>query len=405
VRWLLAGLLLLWLVPTLVNQLLTGDFWLWGVPDPLPPLLYFAGPPVVLAAVAMLALARTRLPRTDRALLGAGLALLGLVVLHLLLSGRTWLWVLPDLMPPLLFALLPVALLVTLGVLVLRHRGPGRRAGRATAVLAAAALALGAGQAGLNPAFASDAGPIPPGALHVVSWDTLHWDAGDPDRFYRYLTDRHADVYLLQDYPDTPLAARLVAAFPGYRFATAGDLLTISRYPIVASAPLLTNPTPPAGTANIDFIQRWRYGALRTDLLVGGRVLSVYNVHFYDRFALNVLPLTPAFFRNVRGLDEGRRQQFDGVLADVRAATDPVLVSGNLNVLPNAGDLRRFAALADAGAGRSPYPSTLTFFGLPLWRVDWTFTSPGMRVHRYDLRPAEGLSSHALQDFVISPPD
>lgn len=398
----LLGLLLAWLVVATAYQLLTGNFWLWGVPNPLAALIYFAGPPLVLTAVALLLLSRTTLSRTERVVLSCGLALVTLVALHIGLSGRTWLWVIPDLMPPLLFLLLPLGLLAVLAWRRGRLRPPVTWL---TVVLAVLALGLGVGQAGLNLPGGESDGPAPPGALRVVSWDTLHWDAGGTDHLYRYLTEQRADLYLLQDYAGKVAERRLAREFPGYEFATAGDLLTISRYPIVAEKPLRTNPNPPAGTENIYFIDNWEHSALRTDLDIGGRLLSVYNVHFYDRFYLNVFPLTPEFFDNVRGLDEGRRTQMDVVLGDVGRTANPVLLSGNLNMLPNSGDLRRFDGLKDASrAGSSPYPSTMTFAGVSLWQMDWSFTSPEVGVHHYALRSPEGLSSHDLQELVISLP-
>jgi hypothetical protein len=400
------ALLALWVVASTVNQLITDNFWLGGLPNPLAPLLFFAGPPVLLTALAWLALTPAGLSRVDRWLVAGAIAVAVLVSLHLLLAGRAWPWILVDLMPPVLYVLLPLALLVAVAV-----RRPSRPVAVLTTVLTVGALALGVGQAGLNVPASGD-GPAPPEALHVVSWDTLDWtESKDPKDFYRFVTSRHADVYLLQSYqrtePDTFRltrdADRLRRAFPGYHFATAGKLLTISRFPIVAEFPLETNPVPPAGTGNIYFLPSWKYGALRTDLDVGGRILSVYNVFFYDRFFLHAMPLTPTFFANIHGLDTGRRQQRDHLLADVRANSHPLLVAGNLNLLPNTGDHGGLADLEDAGrVDDSLYPVSLTFFGLPLWRMDWTFTSTDVRVHSYDLVAPEGLSSRHLQDVVVS---
>lgn len=402
----LLAVLVVWVAASSVNQLVTGNFWFGGLPNPLAPLLFFAGPPLLLTALTWLALRRAGLSRVDRWLLATAVALVLLVSLHLALSGRFWPWIVVDLMPPVLYVLLPVAVLVALAV-----RRPGRPVAVLTALLSVTALALGAGQAGLNLPAPAD-GPAPPGALHVVSWDTLDWTASkDPDDFYRFLTGWHADVYLLQNYdhsgPDTfrPVrdADRLRRAFPGYHFATAGKLLTISRFPIVADVPLETNPVQPAGTENIWFLRGWRYGALRTDLDVRGRTLSVYNVFFYDRFFLHALPLSPTFFANVHGLDNGRRQQRDRLLADVDANPHPFVVAGNFNLLPNTGDRGGLAALKDAGRlDGSLYPVSLTFFGFPMWRMDWTFTSTDMGVHSYDLVSPQGLSSRHLQDVVVS---
>lgn len=407
----LLALLAAWTLAACVNQAVTGSFWLGGVPNPLQPMLFFAGPPVLLAAVLTAALAATPLRRAERVMLAACLAALLLIVLHLLLTGRTWLWVLPDLMPPLLFTLLPFALLAAVGWLGARRRLAVRPA-LAAGVAAAVALGLGVDQSGLNlRALTGGAAAVPADAMHVVSWDTLDWNTADPHAFFGLLTAQHADAYLLQDYanlrsvstrPTTDLAL-LGQAFPGYHFAAAGDLLTISRYPILAVEPMLTNPRPPAGTANIYFLPNWKYSALRTDVSVDGRVVSLYNVHLYDRYYLNVMPLTPAFFDDVRGLDAGRQVQLDRLSADVRANTNSVVVSGNFNILPDMGELSRFANLRNADdASRSLYPATLTFFGLSLWQVDWTFASPDAAVYRYALVCPHGLSSHWLQDVELS---
>jgi hypothetical protein len=420
-RWLaqrlglgLLGALLVWLVITLVNRAVGGSFWLWGLPDPAPMLLYFLGPPAVLAAAAWLALRRAGLPRPDRALVSLAAAALGMAALHRLLTGRTWLWVLPDLVPPPLFLATPLALAAASAVLRLRGR-LGRTAGRAVLLIALVALGLGADQAGLDyRALTGGArdGLAPVGALRVVSWDTFTWTRRrGPGPFYRFLHDQHADVYVLQGYPGPfrPLlpgdGADLRREFAGWQLAQVGDLVTVSRFPIVAQLPLLTNPQPPPGTGNIDFVGAWRYGALRTDLRVGDRVLSVYNAHFYDHFAFNVGPLTPAFYRNVRGLAAGRRAQFDQLRADIAANPHPVVVAGNLNTLPNNGDLRRLGPLVDAGrAGHTLYPATFRFVRLNLWKLDWIFVTPRVRVHEYTLHDPHRLSTRSLQSAVVSLP-
>ncbi|MFC4586669.1 endonuclease/exonuclease/phosphatase family protein [Sphaerisporangium corydalis] len=400
-----------WVLFALVNWVATGRFWWWG--GSLPLLLFLAAPPVALAVPLMVALGRTSLSRTDRVLVGLAAAELALIVLHRLLSGRTWVWLLPDLAtPPLMFAVLPLALAAVALLRMRRASVLASAGGRWALSLALAALALGAGEAGLNPrALWAGGGPAAPGALRVVSWDTLEWNNGDdPDHFYRYLTGQRADVYLLQECVDGGAEARrpihdqdrLRREFPGYHFAAVEGLITISRYPIVAQAPLETNPQPPPG---VPFLKGWKHGALRTDLLVGGHVLSMYNVHFYDMFHLYYSPLSSEFYRSIRLLDAERKLQFDKLAADLGGNPHPKLVSGNLNVLPHMGDLDRLGHLEDAGtAGTSPYPATLTFAGLRLWRMDWTLVSPGVGVQRYDLRSPEGMSSHHLQAVTVSPP-
>ncbi|WP_432933777.1 endonuclease/exonuclease/phosphatase family protein [Microbispora sp. CA-135349] len=366
-----------------------------------------AAPVVVLGAAAVLVLRRTGLSRGERVLAGLCVAALLLAVLRALLSGRTWIWVIPDLMvPPLLLALVPAALLAVTAALTPWVRLSS--AGRWWSLLpAAAALALGLGQAGLHlPGRAGADGPAPRDALRVVSWDALCWDEGDDTAgFFRYLRRWRADVYLLQEHAGCAPGAlvplkdddRLRREFPGYGFATADGLLTISRHPITRVIPIGWTSNPAAGN--------WNRAALRTDLDVGGRVLSVYNVHLYDMLYLDSGPLSPRFYRTVRTLDAARRSQLDRLAADLRGNSGPLLASGDFNMLPGTGFARLMSGWKDASrAGASPYPATMAFAGLRLWRMDWTFTSPGLLVHRYDLRSPEGMSSHQLQDMVVSLP-
>jgi hypothetical protein len=82
-----------------------------------------------------------------------------------------------------------------------------------------------------------------------------------------------------------------------------------------------------------------------------------------------------------------------------------VLVSGNLNTLPGGNDLRLLGTLQDAAhSGGSIYPVTFAFIGPALWRMDWTFTSRDVGVYQYSIRGPQGLSSHSVQDMLVSVP-
>ncbi|NAS20945.1 endonuclease [Herbidospora sp. NEAU-GS84] len=388
-RWAAVGVPVAWLAVTVVNWL-SGDFWWWGGGAPL--VVFFAVPLLLVAAVPMLVL-RRRLPsRRERALVSLAAAALALVVARSALSGRTWLWVVPDLViPPLLFVLVPLVLLAAVPL--------AGRTRRWTAALAAGALALGATQAGVHVGGGGD--PAPPGAVKVVSWDAYCWNTDDdPDRFLRYLKSWRADVYLLQEHSGcgpgapTPIddADLLRREFPGHHITTLEGLLTISRFPVAARAAVGETPNP--------YAPNWRHAALRTDLRIGGRTVSVYNVHLFDMLYLSASPLSPRFYQAIATLDDARRAQFAALAADIGRNPHPVVASGNFNALPGMGQLR---ALDGLTAAQGPlYPATLSFAGLRLWRMDWTFTSPELAVHGYDLHAPDGLSTHHLQELLIS---
>ncbi|MFD2421835.1 hypothetical protein [Amycolatopsis pigmentata] len=349
-------------------------------------------------------------------LLGAALAWLVFTMSQLLLSGRWSLWILADLAPALLFLVVPVVLLLcTVPFPVPRVRMPPRS--RVATVLAATiSLVLGIGHAGVNWAALSPHGNnlIPAGAVKIVSWDTLYWDqSDDPDRFYAYLQEQHADVYLLQEYvvgiprPDTlePVddLGRIREAFPGYYVASAGELLTVSRFPIAAQIPLPASATRPPGISYTAWPEFWTYRVLRTDLTIDGKTLSVYNLHLPDVLDLDFSPATSTFYRMIGKLDTWRQAEFQALHADLVANGNPAIVSGVTNTLPNMGDRHWFDGLHDAvSAGDSFYPVTLAFRGMSLWRMDGTFTTSGLRTDSYRLVDPQGMSTHRLQAFAVS---
>ncbi|MDO6588244.1 hypothetical protein Q4543_22360 [Salipiger sp. 1_MG-2023] len=212
----------------------------------------------------------------------AGLWLV-LATLHEIFTGRAWIWVIPGVSPPAVFAALPLLFLLASAVLK-RHRA-------AVAGLALAAFAVSLPSTGFNfaalwraPVPASEGVPI-----RIVQLNTDYWgqmrdgtltDPRDKDAMLAYLKALDADVYLLQEHmtrvgdtaPPVTDLSDVEAVFPGYEARTAGTLLTLSRLPIRAhevvtsDAPrILQLPPPPY--------------ALRVDVDLGDQVVSTYNVH------------------------------------------------------------------------------------------------------------------------------
>ncbi|WDZ83531.1 endonuclease/exonuclease/phosphatase family protein [Micromonospora cathayae] len=361
-------------------------------------------------------------PRTARLVVGVAGVWLAYVVAHTVLSGRAWWWNLPDLVPPLVFVAVPVLLLplVTLA----------RPRRRVAAALLVGALAVGWSSAGVNAATLwHRPDPAPADAVRVFSWNTWYWDqlvatgpAGepirDPDRFYRFLHAQAADVYLLQEYlyieaeDWDPIRIddldRLRREFPGFHVAVSGELVTLSRYPIVGERPLDLRPhldrawsdLPPAESALPAY---HTVKTLRTDLAVAGRVLSVYNAHLYVP-TVGLPTRAPDTAHDALARHDLRRANVRAIAADVAGNPNPVLLAGDLNTSPAMRLIRTLPdRLVDAsGALDSPYPVSWARYGLPLWRLDWVFTSPDVAVHRYRMVPPDGISDHHGQLVVVS---
>jgi endonuclease/exonuclease/phosphatase (EEP) superfamily protein YafD len=337
------------------------------------------------------------------ALVAAATAWLAFVLLHLVLSGQWWVWLVPDIIPPLLFTAVPVVLAA--------GAAPCRRSRRPVALLALAALLLGAPLTGWNiRALWTDPGPVPPGAVTVFSWNTEYWDS-DGGPFYPFLQGQHADVYLLQEYLNdgdipTPVEdlQRLRSAFPGYHIAVAGELVTVSRLPIRREYPLPADvPTTDTGWVG-EFV---RDKVLRTDLELGdGRTLSVYNLHLPVQVSPGLNPFSGPFWRTVRDQHAQREPQWRALAADVSANRNPILVAGDFNTSPAMGDLRKMPSrLHDAGALLpSVYPASWRDRdGLPRWwRLDWAYTTDDVRVHTYEFGRTQGQSDHSFQTVRLS---
>ncbi|MEV0729306.1 endonuclease/exonuclease/phosphatase family protein [Polymorphospora sp. NPDC050346] len=367
--------------------------------------------------------ARRRRPRPGALIaLGAAGGWLAFVAAHRLLSGRAWWWNLPDLLPPLLFLAVPLALAALV---------PLARPARAVcATLLATALAVGWPVAGVNPAALwHRPAPAPPDAVTVFAWNTWYWDQlletgpsgepiHDPDRLYRFLHAQAADVYLLHEFlyftPEwdpVPVADvdRLRREFPGFHVAVAGELLTISRFPITLERPLDVRPwldhewpdLPPAGSLMPAY---HTVKTLRTDLLVDGRVVSFYNSHLH-------VPVVGLPARSPDTADDGlarhdlRQANYRALAADVADNPHPIVFAGDLNTSPAMRLLRTLPdRLVDATAALdSLYPTSWARYGLPLWRLDWLFTSGDVDVHEYRMVPPGGLSDHSGQLAVVSP--
>jgi endonuclease/exonuclease/phosphatase family metal-dependent hydrolase len=346
-----------------------------------------------------------------RALVVAGALWLAFVVAHRLASGRVSWWLALDLLPPFAFVVVPL--------LLAGAAWPCKRSRRPVALICAASLALGLAVAGLNVSglVGGGDGPAGPGAIRVVAWNTGFWDADeDSAAFYRLLREQDADVYALQEYLAweddhmVPLdgSSRLRQEFPGYHISVIGELVTLSRLPVVEERALAVPDAPPPRDGFVDY---WLYKVLRTDVRTANGIVSIYNAHIpVQAWVDGPSPLDGDFYRAARQQDSARKPQFRALARDVAANPHPVLVAGDLNTTPAMGDVREFpAGLRDAQrATRSPYPVSFTASLMvrswipEWWRLDWTLTSPGVKVHDYDLLAPQGMSDHRMQSVVVS---
>jgi len=360
-----------------------------------------------------------RRPRARRRLarflsIATGLWTLFLIA-HVLLTGRWWLWMLVEPIPPLLLLVVPVVLLS----IVLVARPLSRWTTAALAGLTLLSLPL----VGVNPGALADGTPPRPGApvLKIFSWNTGYWDSGTgylaeggnvdgPDVFYDFLEQQNADVYLLSEHlywNDGPIALddepTLRARFPGYQVNVEGELVTLSRMPIVGRFPRQEGPEP----------ESWYWHgnkAQRTDVRLGQCVFSLYNVHLPQPVDPRLNAFSSDFYNFAHGQYDRVQTELAALRADLAGNPNPLLVAGDFNS-PWMGSL---VSLGDGVEHRDPtegsvlplsFPANDSGWGLPrLWRLDWVLTRGGVDIARYAFLPNPGLSDHKAQHLTVSLP-
>uniref|UniRef100_A0AAU3GPB2 Endonuclease/exonuclease/phosphatase family protein n=1 Tax=Streptomyces sp. NBC_01401 TaxID=2903854 RepID=A0AAU3GPB2_9ACTN len=352
-------------------------------------------------------------------------AWLVLVVLHRILSNQFYWWGPFDVVPPLLFALVP---LVLIGVAQLA--GPLRLRLTAVPVLA---LVLGISCSGLNFGTLWYTPPSAPSdAVKLVTWNTQYWDQdlqpGGPrstDDFYEFLRGLKADVYMLQEYAHVDMTRthwaqaravdqvdRLHKEFPGYEVVIEGRNVTLSRLPVVGHRWLDTTRWMPDDLRTVPSALRDRplfYSSqtLRTDIQVNGRTVSFYNSHlFQPPQRLMRLQNGPegSMFEVDRLNFEMRKASYRALQTDIADNSHRIVLGGDLNTSPAMGikSMIPDRLVDQTHVLSSLYPATWPA-GKRAWRLDWLFTTPDVAVSRYDLLDAHGLSDHSVQSITLWP--
>jgi endonuclease/exonuclease/phosphatase family metal-dependent hydrolase len=341
-----------------------------------------------------------------RLLVAATAAWTMFLVLHVLFTGRWWPWLIVEATPPLTLVAVPLLLLVLAPL--------ARPVRRRLLVVLVILLLAGAHLAGYGPRWSGTAAGPGGTAVKVFAWSTDYWQmSDDKDAFYAFLRRQDADVYLLQEYlywkednrpHDQPIriddSARLRAEFPGYRLSVDGELLTLSRLPIVATHHRrVTGP----GTD-------WYWKGTktqRTDIRVGGRTVSFYNVHLPVPFRIGDHPLSGRFYRFLEEQSTWRLRELRRLRTDLTANPHPAVVAGDFN--------SPWMELSSPGAGtrvHSPTGSVLparswpvSDYSLPrLWRLDWLYTTGGLTVPGYHFGGGEAFSDHVSQQIRVVVP-
>ena len=337
----------------------------------------------VQGALAEMAVRRSS--RWRRSLIAVASVWMVFVLLNLLLSGRWWPWLLFSLTPP-------AAYLAGSGVLLLVSGFVRRFRSRASIAVSLISLMLAYPQSGMLLQALWYQAPQSGEDVRVVAWNTEYWDQGEDRRaFYSRLRELGADVYLLSEYLNyeggqiLPINDRpaLDQAFPGYHVIVKGQLVTLSRLPVV--------DVP--GTNDRDLLR------VDADTPHGLR-FSTYNLHVPAQLDPTSSPLSSTFYTTIRQRAHDRDHSYQALRTSAETDHSPGVIAGDLNTTAAMGDLHKAAGLGEdaAWAGRDLYPSSWNAHNpIQLWKPDWMFVRNGLSARSYRLLDPWGMSDHRVQ--------
>lgn len=347
-----------------------------------------------------------RWSRGTRVLVAATAAWAVFLVVHILLTGSWWPWVMFEVMPPLIMVAVPLLLLVFVPCV--------RPVRRWLSVILILLLLAGAYLAGYGRGWTGFPAGRPRGmVIKVFDWNTGYWEMEDDTAaFYAFLRRQDADVYLLQEHlygirNNTPYnqvlhvddSARLHAVFPGYRIAFEGEFVTLSRLPIV------TEHHQPVPSAGADWF--WKGPKFqRTEIRVGGRTVSFYNVHLPAPLR-GGNPFSGGFYRRQEQQSIWRYENLRKLRTDLAGNPYPVVMAGDFNSPWT--ELYSFRPGTQAHSPPAPLSPPHTWpvsrFQLPtLWRLDWLYTVGDLAISNYHIAGGETLSDHRAQRFRVVVP-
>lgn len=350
-----------------------------------------------------------------RAVLTFSLLWLAYVIAHELFTGKIWFWVLPGMSPPILFATIPLFLLIVCVFL------PGFKVRVAAVAIITFGISYQSSGINLSALFSATIAPGNAPELHIVQMNTDYWgqlrngiltDPRDKDAMLDYLRDLDADIYLLQEHmqrdgafapPITDLTD-VKEVFPEYSAITAGTLLTLTRLPVVSQS--VVNPDTDA-----DIHLPPPPYVLQVDMKVGSNIISTYNVHMPIQIIIEKNWFSRDFFFEIWRRHFIRQNEYQVLTSDVAGNQNPLVVAGDFNTSPAMGDNRQLLKITRDAAnfGQSLYPSTWRVGGqLPrLWRNDWFLIRNDIGVISFQSLNPEGNSDHLVQSvhLVVETPE
>lgn len=214
--------------------------------------------------------------------------------------------------------------------------------------------------------------PFKPNSLRVMSWNTLSWNVDEEPEIYLLMENINADIYLFQEVPQKQargVTDRLRINFPGFTATHSGNLLTVSRFPIIESENVTSQ------------------GFLKTELKVGQEYIAAYNVHFMRPFYMND-------FRRFSDYSI-RNSQFLKLKESLSKEESMKIIAGDFNTTRNHHYINFLENNYYLVNPRTIFTIPRTYpTKFPLIRIDYQFVSKEFNIYDYQEFSYPNLSDH-----------
>lgn len=225
--------------------------------------------------------------------------------------------------------------------------------------------------------------------LRVMSYN-IRYGAGGIGNIARLIQRENPDIICLQEvlakdaWPDP--FPDLKKYLPEYSVSRYGQLVTLSRWPIVSQK---SHSLP----------QRDGCGILATQIVFQGKTLQIYNAHFINPVdgKLSEWP------QQIQTRARIRRDQLQLLTHLALTQSTPYLIAGDFNTPSHGHTNRSLLAL-----GQDAFASSAVGFGhtfpavLPVLRIDRVFSSPQLQPQASRVLPARASDHRPLViDFIV----
>lgn len=337
------------------------------------------------------------------------------IVLHVVLTGKVYLWNVPSSLPTFLFVLVPIFLLGIHFLIKKREK--------VYVVLLIFSLLLGTTQVDGNFIRRNQDQEVSDWkSIKVFNWNTNCWDQNkDRKKFYSFLKQQKADIYILQEYLYTTdfgtdvtkedimkdklfSLCPVISGFPAC-YQTVEDIDALERefigYHVAVQNQFVIISKFPVKNSYLD--ESAQYAVW--DVEIGGRVVRFFNVHML----LHVEPISPFgtyFYGMLRRRFQARELAFHNLIEDTKNLKGSYFISGDFNATKAMGVMNEVmkGKIDTAKYSNEWIPTTLKFSGLKLWRFDYAFIpkkNENIRVKSYKSIDHRGLSDHNPLEVIL----